>query len=93
MSDRKYIPILAAVLLVGTIAAIAYYLFTERKARERLPSGTPPALLEALNAPGGEAITGEELDELRNSLFSPEAGGINQAELEALYDALSTPVQ
>jgi hypothetical protein len=94
MPDKKYIPIIAAALLILAIAGLAYYLYLEQRARKQmLPGAVPPALLEALNAPGGEVITNEELDELRNSLFAPSGGNGTGGGINVLYEALSVPVQ
>lgn len=97
MQDKKYIPIVAAVLVLAALGAAAYYLL---KARTSAPTETPgqrdiSAVLEALSIPSGEQPPSkEEVDKLNKALSEPAPKGSTQTVPPAdVIDALSMPAQ
>lgn len=94
MQDRKYIPIIAATVIILGAAVLAYYLFMNREIAVPQP-GAEQDLFNALSSPSNEALSGSELEELKNALSAPSNSRdiLDQGEQDDLLRSLMSPGQ
>ena len=94
MQDKKYIPIIAAALVILLVAALAYLLFSQKKqiAETEMAAEVARATLEALALPGeGARATEQQLREVFGGLATPGVGGVSEEEAKKTLELLDQP--
>lgn len=95
MQDNKYLPIVAAILVLAAISAGAYYLLFVRKEAPQAPStGAMNTLEQALSAQSsGMKPTQAEMDAIQKALSAPAPKGSSASNSADITKALSQPAK
>lgn len=95
MQDNKYIPIVAAVLVLAAIAAGAYYFIVMRPAPTApVPTGLGEETMKALAIPSdGPKPTTREAEEIKNALAAPGPKTSSASSQNEIMQALAVPAE
>lgn len=95
MQDNKYIPIVAAVLVLAAIAAGAYYVIVMRPTpTEPAPTGLGEEVMKALAVPSdGPKPTAREEEEIKNALVAPGPKTSPASSQNEIMQALAVPAE